>query len=79
MEGKRRVNIDPGYVTNSNLVLASTRERRHRIYLGREIYAEVALVFGKQECMGLPWTYPDYRTKLALDFFLGVRNSLQLG
>jgi len=79
VEGKRRVNIDPGYVTKDNLIMASTKERGHRIYLGRGIYAEVTLIFRKQKCVIPPWTYPDYRTKLARDFFLGIRKSLQIG
>lgn len=76
LKGKRRVNIDPGYVTKDNLTMASTKERGHRIYLGNGIYAEVAIIFRKQKCETLPWTYPDYSTKLAGDFFLGVRQSL---
>jgi hypothetical protein len=76
VKGKRRVNIDPGYVTRDNLIMASTKERGHRIYLGGGIYAEVTLIFRKQKCETLPWTYPDYRTNLARDFFLGVRKSL---
>lgn len=76
VNGRRSVNIDPGYVTKDALVLASTKERGHRIYLGNGIYAEVTLVFGRKECEALPWTYPDYKTKLAGDFFLRVRSSL---
>lgn len=76
VKGKRQVNIDPGYVTTSNLVLASTKERSHRIYLGQGVYAEVTLIFGKRKCGSLPWTYPDYAAKLVQDFFLGVRNTL---
>lgn len=75
-KGRRRVNIDPGYITRDNLVLASTKKRGHRIYLGRGIYSEVALVFGRQRCIYMPWTYADYKTKLACDFFLRVRGSL---
>ena len=69
----RRINIDPGYVTLSKLVLASTKDYSHRIYIGKGIYAEVTL-----RCIGgtlipLDTTYPDYRTPLALDFFNQVR------
>jgi hypothetical protein len=60
--GRRRVNIDPGYLTLAKLTLASTKDHSHRVYLGQGIFGEVTLVFhrrGGYEPM--PWTYPDYR------------------
>ncbi|MDH5202286.1 MAG: DUF4416 family protein, partial [Nitrospirota bacterium] len=44
-EGKRRINLDPGYLTLSKIVLASTKNYAHRIYLGKGIYGEVTLIF----------------------------------
>lgn len=59
--GERRpVNIDPGLLNEHQLVLASTKPRRHRIYLGRGIYADLMLLFEGERCAPLPWTYPDY-------------------
>ncbi len=75
-EGKRQVNIDPGYVTVQNLVLATRKESQHRIYLGGGVFAEVTLAFKKNGCIYFNWTYPDYRTKLACDFLLRARESL---
>lgn len=62
--GTRRVNIDPGYITLSNLVLASTKNYSHRIYLGNGIYAEVTLIYKNHHFHPLEWTYPDYRANL---------------
>lgn len=59
-EGKRRVNLDPGYLESSKLVLASTKNFSHRIYLGEGIYGEVTLLFAEGSFQKLPWTYPDY-------------------
>ena len=42
-EGKRRINLDPGYVSLAKLVLATTKNHSHRIYLGQGLYAEVTL------------------------------------
>jgi len=71
---RRKMNLDPGYITESNLVLASTKAYNHRIYLKEGIYAEVTLIYRKKTGYEpLPWTYPDYRTRLALDFFGEVR------
>jgi hypothetical protein len=56
----RPVNIDPGYVSLTKLVLASTKNREHRIYLRAGVYAEVTLAFRDQEWQSMPWTYADY-------------------
>jgi len=56
----RRINLDPGYVNGARLVLASTKDSRHRIYLSQGIYAEVTLVYARKDFQSLPWTYPDY-------------------
>jgi len=72
-ETRRRVNMDPGYVTLSKLVLASTKDYSHRIYVGGGIYAEVTLRFVRGTFAPLETTYPDYRIPLAIEFFNGVR------
>ena len=58
--GKRRVNIDPGYLLLERLVLVTFKNFSHRIYLGAGVYGEVTLVFRKGKFESLPWTYPDY-------------------
>ena len=50
-ETKRRINIDPGYVTEAKVVLATTKDFSHRIYIGEGIYAEVTLRYGSQEAL----------------------------
>lgn len=59
-DGARRVNIDPGMVTLENLVLATGKNRAHRIYLADGIYADLTLIYKKGSYHPLPWTYPDY-------------------
>jgi hypothetical protein len=77
-EGKaRRVNIDPGYLTLSNLVLASTKDFSHRIYLSGGIYGEVTLIYKGKEFTPLPWTYPDYQSEICLAFLRQVRTIFQ--
>lgn len=65
----RLVNIDPGYVTLAKLVLASTKDYSHRVYLSRGIYGETMLRFVGTSFVPLDTTYPDYRTPSALAFF----------
>jgi len=71
--GKRPVNLDPGYVTQSKLVLATAKDFSHRIYLREGIYAEVTLVFRKGGFTHFDWTFPDYRTERYKRFFEEVR------
>jgi len=59
--GKRKVNIDPGYITLSKLVLATFKDFSHRIYLGRGVFAEVTLLYQHKNFKDLPWTYADYK------------------
>lgn len=72
-EGKRLVNLDPGYLTAAKVVLASTKDYAHRLYLGGGIYGEVTLVYQDRRFRALPWTYPDYRTEMYHDFFRQLR------
>jgi hypothetical protein len=69
----RQVNIDPGYVTATKLVLASTKDAAHRIYLGQGIYAEATLLFANGTFEPHAHTYPDYAAPAAVAFFNGVR------
>ena len=71
----RGLNIDPGYVNGSQLVLATTKNYSHRIYIGKCIYAEVTLLYTRGEFTPLPWTYRDYSTEAALAFFTRVRSA----
>jgi len=69
----RPVNLDPGYVSESKLVLATTKDYSHRVYLGNGIYAEVTLRWRAGRFEPWDWTYPDYRTEPYRAFFAGVR------
>ena len=60
-EGEHRsINLDPGYISASKLVLATTKDHAHRIYLRDGIYAEVTLSYQNKAWRVWPWTYPDY-------------------
>ncbi len=72
----RPVNLDPGIIEPSKLVLATTKNYSHRIYIGKKIYAEVTLIFDKGCWCPLAYTYPDYRQQCYFDFFEKVRNRL---
>jgi hypothetical protein len=72
--GLRKVNIDPGYLDLAKLVLATTKDFSHRIYLGKGIYAEVTLIYKNGCFQPLDWTYPDYRTQNYITTFNKIRD-----
>ncbi len=72
----RPVNLDPGIIEPSKLVLATTKNYSHRIYIGQKMYAEVTLIFDKGTWQPLPYTYPDYKQPCYHDFFTKVRTRL---
>ena len=79
-EGKRNINLDPGYLTLAKIVLASTKDYSHRVYLKDGIYAEVTLIFSKTEGRFIPNinTYNDYKDERYLKFFLLARELFTL-
>ena len=74
--GRRTVNIDPGILTEENVVLATGKNFSHRIYLGNGVFADLTLVFRRGEYRALPWTYPDYASDEIRSFFREVRESV---
>jgi len=73
----RPLNLDPGYLTEAKLVLATTKDRDHRLYLDRGIYAENTLFFQRGAWQPRPWTYPDYQRADYHQFFLRCRDYLR--
>jgi hypothetical protein len=76
---RRRINLDPGYLTPAKIVLASTKDYAHRIYLDQGIFADLHLKYEQGAYQPLPWTYPDYRTPEAMTFFMELRRLYQRG
>lgn len=72
--GKRRVNIDPGYMLHERFVLATGKNYSHRIYMDQGIYADLTLIYTKGAFQKLPWTYPDYTDENMLAYLELVRN-----
>jgi hypothetical protein len=78
LDGKRTINIDPGYLTVAKLVLASTKDYSHRIYLTGGIFAEVTLSYSKDKQHYVPfaYTYKDYCDERYLRLFSIARSLL---
>lgn len=74
---KRMINIDPGYMNMAKIVLATTKDFSHRIYLRDGIYSEVTLIYNGNSYQSLPYTFPDFRSETYINLFNGVRNDLR--
>ena len=72
----RPVNLDPGIIEPSKLILASTKNYSHRIYIGKKMYAEATLIFDRGHWRPFDYTYPDYKQQCYFDFFEKVRKRL---
>jgi hypothetical protein len=75
VEGKRSVNLDPGYLSEANVIIATAKNHYHRVPLQAGIYAHIEYVLKDGRINFLPWTYPDFQTDAYLDFF---KNLLEL-
>ncbi len=76
---KRRINLDPGYVTEAKVVLASTKDFSHRVYIGENIYAEVTLRYSTKErsFTACDHTFFDFRTETYRLLFNTARSLLR--
>ena len=70
---RRSVNLDPGYLDHAKVVLVTTKDYSHRLYIGGGTYAEVTLHYRNKSYQSWEWTYPDYRQPVAIDFFNQLR------
>ena len=62
VDGKRKINLDPGLISEASVILATTKNRAHRIAIGHNLYAEVTLIYQNHGFVSFPWTYADYRS-----------------
>jgi hypothetical protein len=73
----RPLNMDPGYLTQAKLVLATIKDRDHRLYLREGIFAEVTLNYMGGKWVHHRWSYPDYRTEAVATFAMQCRKRLR--
>jgi len=72
-KGKRQINLDPGYLTEFNLILPSAKERPHKIYLKKGIFADPVYIFKKNYCITFNHTFPDFKSEKIQKFFIEIR------
>ena len=73
VDGKRSINLDPGLLSDASVILATTKNRAHRIAIGRSLYAELTLIYQNRRFESFPWTYADYRSEKVESVLYGFR------
>lgn len=75
--GGRKINLDPGYLDSARVLLVSSKDFSHRVYIGKGVYGEVTLVYSGNDFQILPYTYPDFRLREYRDLFKEARRLYQ--
>ena len=70
----RKVNLDPGILSLSKFILATTKNNVHRIPMSRGIYGELTLQFKDRDFHPLDWTYPDFKSRANRDILIAIRD-----
>jgi hypothetical protein len=60
-DGKRRFNLDPGYMDADKVVLASRKRGPFKIYLDEGVWADMVLGYSRGVFAPTPWAFPDFR------------------
>lgn len=71
------MNLDPGLLSLTSLVLATAKGRAHRIALSDGIWADLTLIWSKGAFVPLEWTYADYRDEEVRALFSQWREDLK--
>ncbi len=78
VDGKRHINLDPGFINHGRLLLATTKKAGFRIPLKDGIYTEMTLYYARGAWQKLPWTYRDYQSERVQGFITKVRHKYLL-
>ena len=73
-DGKRKINLDPGFINHGRLMLATTKETGFRIPLKDGIYTELTLFYARGAWQKFPWSYRDYQSERVQHFLTKVRS-----
>lgn len=73
IDGRRKVNLDIGYVDFNKVVLGSAKYCANKIYIGKGIWADPALYYSKGNFTPYPWAFMDFKKDIYYDFIMKIR------
>jgi hypothetical protein len=73
INGRRKMNLDPGYLDTDKFVLASAKYNGQKIYLADGIWADLTLHYEKGHFSPYPWSFADFRGGEYEKTFLRIR------
>lgn len=73
-DGKRQINLDPGYLDYHKVVLASWKFGGQKIYLFNGVYADITLYYYKGQFLSFEWSFPDFKLGLYDRFLIKMRD-----
>ena len=76
IDGKRQVNLDPGYIDANKVVLITGKRGAHKIALPGGVWADMLLWYNKG-WVPLPWAFPDFRDGKLFPVFMEMRGKFK--
>jgi hypothetical protein len=76
-EGRRRVNLDPGYLDHGKLVLASFKSAPDKLYIGSGVWAHTCLRYRFRAFTAPDHSFPDFRDGRFNGFLIEARKEFQ--
>ena len=73
IKGKRKVNLDPGYMDYDKVVLASTKYNGQKVYLDNGIWADLTLFYERGRFHTYAWSFPDFKQGIYDEVFMEIR------
>ena len=78
VDGRRLINLDPGFINHGRVMLATTKSTGFRIPIADGIYTELTLFYARGRWNKFPWTYRDYQSERVQSFLTEVRHDYLL-
>lgn len=77
--GRRKINLDPGYMDHNKVILPSMKQGSQKIYIDKGVWADPTLRYEKGTLLAFDWTFPDFKDGRYLRPLLRIRELYKTG